>query len=50
LEGEVFLDAVDRGEVVVFYFAELEEARFEVKGLSLCLFSYFTQVGGASWG
>lgn len=27
LEGEVFLDAVDGGEVVVFEFAELEEAR-----------------------
>jgi hypothetical protein len=27
LEGEGFLDAVNRTEVVVFYFAQLEEAK-----------------------
>jgi hypothetical protein len=31
LEGEVFLDAVNGREVVVFYFAQLQEARSSQK-------------------
>jgi hypothetical protein len=38
LETEVRLDAVDGGEVVVFDFAELEEAR--ARGVRVCVFSF----------
>jgi hypothetical protein len=37
LEGEGFLDAVDWTEVVVFYFAQLEEAKMKRRGVRICL-------------
>lgn len=49
LEGEVLLYAVDRGEVVVFDLAQLQEARRWEEGLSICLFLCLFLRGVIGW-